>query len=559
MYCDQCEQTPSRLGCTRQGVCGKDPQVAALQDILTYAVRGLCQVAVAARAAGVVDENVNRFTVKALFATLTNVNFDPMRLMALIRETVHLREILKRAIAANGGHMELGDPAASFEPAPDLGGLVRQGEEVGLPIGGGVGSDIQGLQETTLYGLRGVAAYADHAAILGEEDDAVYASIQTKMTQFVDRTLDLEGWVDVALDTGKTNLRAMELLDAGNTSRFGHPQPTEVPLGPRQGKAILVSGHDLKDLDDLLQQTEGKGVYVYTHGEMLPAHAYPAFKRYEHFQGHYGTAWQNQASEFSEFPGPILMTTNCLQAPADDYRDHIFTTGLVGWPGMTHVENGDFGGLIETAIRMPGFPKSEDRGAVWVGYARNTVLQDHPLGRVLDTVVDYTKSGKIRHFFLVGGCDGAKPGRNYYTEFVEKVPQDAVVLTLACGKFRFFDKDLGAIDGVPRLLDVGQCNDAYSAIAIASALADALDVGIEDLPLSLIVSWYEQKAVAILLTLFHLGFRDIRLGPSLPAFISQDVLELLAKKSGIQPIGAVEEDIAACLARKTWVPTGTQP
>lgn len=547
MFCHQCEQTVPGTGCTKQGVCGKSPQAAALQDLLTYAIRGLSQFAVAGRSVGVVDPEVNRFTVKGLFATLTNVDFDPTRLADLIRETVKKREALKRTVAAGGGSTRFEDPAAGFDPAATLEGLVAQGKEVGLPIDRSADPDIRSLQETVLYGIRGVAAYADHAAILGEEDDAVYASVQGALTRLLDRRMGLPDWVALALDTGKANLRAMELLDAGNTGRFGHPQPTPVPLGHVAGKAILVSGHDLKDLEDLLQQTEGRGVSVYTHGEMLPAHGYPALKSYQHFFGHYGTAWQNQQEEFEQFPGAILMTTNCLQRPRDSYRDRIFTTGLVGWPGVTHVPNGDFAQVVDKAVEMQGFPTEEDRGSVWVGYARNTALRDHPLGRVLDTVVDYAKAGKIRHFFLVGGCDGAKPGRNYYTEFVEKAPNDTVILTLACGKFRFFEKDLGAIDGVPRLLDVGQCNDAYSAVVIAAALAEALGVGVNDLPLSLILSWYEQKAVAILLTLFHLGIKGIRLGPSLPEFVTPNVLKVLVENFGIKPITTVEQDLAACL------------
>ena len=547
MFCHQCEQTVPGTGCTKQGVCGKSPQAAALQDLLTYAVRGLSQFAVAGRSVGVVDLEVNRFTVKALFATLTNVDFDPNRLADLIRETVKKREALKQTVAAAGGPARFEDPAAGFDPASTLEGLVAQGEEVGLPIDRGADPDIRSLQETVLYGIRGAAAYADHAAILGQQDDAVYASVQGLLTRLLDRKLGLQDWVASALDTGKANLRAMELLDAGNTGRFGHPQPTPVPLGHVAGKAILVSGHDLKDLEDLLKQTEGRGISVYTHGEMLPAHGYPALKSYKHFVGHYGTAWQNQKDEFERFPGAVLMTTNCLQKPRDSYQGKIFTTGLVGWPGVTHVPNGDFAKVVDKALEMQGFPTEENRGSVWVGYARNTVLRDHPMGRVLDTVVDYAKAGKIRHLFLVGGCDGAKPGRNYYTEFVEKAPKDTVILTLACGKFRFFEKDLGAIDGVPRLLDVGQCNDAYSAIVIATALAEALGVGVNDLPLSLILSWYEQKAVAILLTLFYLGIKGIRLGPTLPEFVTPNVLKVLVENFDIKPITTVEQDLDACL------------
>lgn len=546
MFCNQCEQT-IESGCIKVGVCGKKSDVAALQDLLTYAVRGLSHFTVSGRLVEVNDTDINRFSMKAIFSTLTNVNFDPARLETLIREAVEKREMLKGRILSAGGNILFDDPATTFEPVNDIAGLVKQGEDVRLPIDWDRDEDVRSLQETTLYGIRGAAAYADHAAILGQEDEEVYASLQEKLSQLTDKTLGLQDWVGLALDTGKTNLRAMELLDAGNTGRFGHQEPTQVALGHKAGKAILVTGHDLKDLEDLLKQTEGKGINIYTHGEMLPCHAYPKLKKYTHLVGHFGTAWQNQQKELPDFPGPVLFTTNCIQKPAASYHDHVFTTGLVAWPGITHVENGDFGLVIEKALQMPGYSDDEEKGSVWVGYARNTVLQEHPMGRVIDTLVDYVKAKKIRHFFLVGGCDGAKPGRNYYTEFVEKTPDDTAVLTLACGKFRFFDMDLGAIDGVPRLLDVGQCNDAYSAIVVAAALAEAFGVGLNDLPLSLILSWYEQKAVAILLTLFHLGLKNIRLGPTMPAFLTPNVQKVLVDNFNIQPITTPEADIAACL------------
>ena len=546
MFCNQCEQT-GKDGCTKIGVCGKKPEVAALQDLLTYAVRGLSHFAVAGRAVGVNDADINQFSSKALFSTLTNVNFDPTSLETLIREAADKRELLKDKITSAGGNILFDDPATTFQPAKDIAGLVKQGEEVGLPVDWDRDQDVVSLQETTLYGIRGVAAYADHAAILGQEDDAIYVSLQEKLSKFTDKSLSLQDWVGLTLDTGKTNLRAMELLDAGNTGHFGHPEPTEVSLGHKTGKAILITGHDLKDLKDLLEQTEGKGINIYTHGEMLPCHAYPELKKHSHLVGHFGTAWQNQRKEFPDFPGAILFTTNCIQEPAPSYKERVFTTGLVAWPGTTHVKNGDFGPVIEKALQMPGFTDDKERGSVWVGYARNTVLQKHSMGSVIDTLLDYIKAKKIRHFFLVAGCDGAKPGRNYFTEFVEKAPNDTAILTLGCGKFRFFDLDLGAIDGVPRLLDVGQCNDAYSAIVVATALAEALEVGINDLPLSMILSWYEQKAVAILLTLFHLGVKDIRLGPSMPAFLTPNVQKVLVDNFNIQPITTPEKDIAACL------------
>ncbi len=542
MFCNQCEQTAKGTGCTKWGVCGKSPEVAALQDLLTYAVRGLSHVATEGRRVGVVDADVNRFTAKAIFATLTNVDFDPARFEAWIREAVERREALRAKVATAGGKTTFDDPAASFQPAADQAGMVKQGEEVGLPIDQDRDEDLKSLQEITLYGIRGVAAYADHAAILGQEDDSVYAFIHEALAKLTEKGLGLQDWVGLALKTGEANLRAMELLDAGNTGRFGHPVPTEVPLGHKKGKAILISGHDLKDLEDLLDQTQGKGIHVYTHGEMLPAHGYPELKKYPHFYGHYGTAWQNQKKEFAAFPGAILMTTNCLQEPKEEYKGNIFTTGLVGWPGVTHVKNGDFGPVIEKALELPGFAEDEDKGTVMVGFARNAVLG------VADKVIEAVKAGAIKHFFLVGGCDGAKPGRNYYTEFVEKTPSDTVVLTLACGKFRFFDKKLGDIGGIPRLLDVGQCNDAYSAVQIAVALANAFDCGVNDLPLSLVLSWYEQKAVAILLTLLHLGIKGIRLGPTLPAFITPNVLNVLVENFDIKPISTPDEDLQAILS-----------
>jgi hydroxylamine reductase len=353
--------------------------------------------------------------------------------------------------------------------------------------------------------------------------------------------LELPDWLGLVLRCGEVNLKTMEILDAANTGAYGDPIPTSVPLGPKKGKAILVSGHDLKDLEELLKQTEGKGITIYTHGEMLPAHGYPKLKAYSHFYGHYGTAWQNQQKEFSAFPGAILMTTNCIQRPQESYKGNIFTTGLVGFPGVQHVKNGEFGPVIAKALEMPGFTEDVPGKTVMTGFARNAVLS------AADKVIDLVKSKKIRHFFLVAGCDGAKPGRNYYTEFVEKVPSDCVVLTLACGKFRFFDKDLGTIDGLPRLLDMGQCNDAYSAIQVAVALSKAFGVGVNELPLSLVLSWYEQKAVAILLTLLHLGIQDIHLGPSLPAFTSPNVLQVLVDTFNIKPITTPDEDLKAIL------------
>ncbi|MFP4350412.1 MAG: hydroxylamine reductase [Thermodesulfobacteriota bacterium] len=542
MFCFQCEQTAKGEGCTKIGVCGKQPDVAELQDLLVYAVKGLSVVADEARRRGISDMEVNRFTAKALFSTLTNVDFDPERFVEWIHQCVDLREALKKRVAEAGGSTDFSDEAADFTPAKTKEELVAQGEQVGVKVDADIDEDTRSLRETLIYGLKGMCAYADHAEILGQTDEEVYAFIHRAMAATLDKSKGVPEFFDLCMECGKVNLRTMELLDAGNTGTYGHPVPTRVPLGAKKGKAIVVSGHDLLDLEKLLKQTEGKGIYVYTHGEMLPCHGYPELKKYDHFYGHYGTAWQNQTKEFAEFPGAILMTTNCLQKPQEAYKDRIFTTGLVGWPGVTHIDGEDFSPVIEKALELPGYTEDVPGKEVTVGFGRNAVLG------VADKVVEAVKNGDIRHFFLVGGCDGAKPGRNYYTEFAEKAPKDTVILTLACGKFRFFDKDLGDIGGIPRLLDVGQCNDAYSAIKIALALADAFDCGVNDLPLSMILSWYEQKACVILLTLLYLGIQDMRLGPSLPAFLSPNVLNTLVEKFNIKPISTPEEDIQAAMA-----------
>ena len=541
MFCYQCEQTAKGEGCTKIGVCGKKPDVAELQDLLMYAVKGLSQIAAEGRKVGVRDQAIDHFTCEAIFSTLTNVDFDSDRFVELINQCVAHRDELKQKVAAAGGWTDFTEGPATFVPPKTTEEMVAQGETVGVEAETGLDPDILSLKETLTYGLKGVAAYADHAAILGQTDEKVFDFVHEGMAATLDTSKSVDDMLGLVLKCGEINLRTMELLDNANTGTYGHPVPTQVPLGAKKGKAILVSGHDLKDMEEILKQTEGKGINVYTHGEMLPCHGYPELKKYPHFYGHYGTAWQNQKKEFAEFPGAIVMTTNCIQKPQEVYQDNIFTTGLVGWPGVTHLANKDFTPAIERALELPGFPADTEKGTVTVGFARNAVLG------VADKVVEAVKNKDIRHFFLVAGCDGAKPGRNYYTEFVEKVPEDCVVLTLACGKFRFFDKDLGDIGGIPRLLDVGQCNDAYSAVQIASALADAFGVGVNDLPLSMVLSWYEQKAVAILLTLLYLGIRDIRLGPSLPAFVSENVLNVLVDKFNIMPISSPDEDLKAIL------------
>lgn len=541
MFCYQCEQTAKGEGCIKVGVCGKKPDVASMQDLLTYLLVGLSQVALAGRNAGINDRDINAFICKALFSTLTNVNFDPSRFVSLIGQCVAYRDTLIDKIKAAGGKADFSHDSILITPAASVEGLAAQGEKSGLKTYPAANSDILSLKHILLFGMRGVAAYMDHAMILGKEDDAVYAFLQEGLAALANEKMTLDDGLALVLKCGEMNLKTMELLDAAHTGAYGHPVPTNVPLGAKKGKAILVSGHDLMDLEELLKQTAGKGITIYTHGEMLPAHGYPGLKKYQHFYGHYGTAWQNQLKEFAEFPGAILMTTNCIRQPQESYKSNIFTTGLVGWPAVSHISNRDFTPVIKKALSLPGFAENTNGRSVTVGFGRNAILS------VADTIIEAVKNKDIRHFFLVAGCDGAKPGRNYYTKFVELVPKDCVVLTLACGKFRFFDKDLGDIGGIPRLLDVGQCNDAYSAIQVAVALSKAFDVGVNDLPLSMILSWYEQKAVAILLTLLYLGIKDIRLGPSLPAFISPNVLDVLVKTFNIKPITTPEEDLKAIL------------
>ncbi|HDO30747.1 MAG TPA: hydroxylamine reductase, partial [Desulfobacteraceae bacterium] len=495
MFCNQCEQTAQGTGCSKIGACGKKPEVSDLQDLLMHGVQGLALYAAEGRRRGIVDEEADLFTMQAIFSTLTNVDFDPARFQELIKRAVELRESVKAKVAAAGGRTDFDQAAATFTPADSIDGLAAQGAALDYIRTLDEDENIRSLKQTLLYGLKGIAAYADHAWILGQKDDAIAGFLYEALVALMTTGLSVDACVAVALKAGEINLLAMKILDAGNTGTYGHPVPTTVPLGAKKGKCILISGHDLKDLALLLEQTEGKGINIYTHGEMLPAHGYPELKKYDHFHGHFGTAWQNQHKELPDFPGPVLFTTNCIQKPLDSYRDRVFTTGLVGWPGVNNITNKDYTPLIDKALSMAGFTEDTDKGTVMVGFARNTVLG------VADKIIEGVKTKAIRHFFLVGGCDGAKPGRDYYTKFVEQVPTDCLVLTLACGKFRFFDKNLGDIGGIPRLLDVGQCNDTYSAIQIAVALADAFDCGVNDLPLSIILSWYEQKAVAILLTL----------------------------------------------------------
>jgi len=538
MFCYQCEQTAKGQGCTVAGVCGKTSDAATLQDLLVYMLRGLSQLTIEAGKAGVKDENIDVFTCEALFSTLTNVNFDPEAIATYIRKTAQLQEQLRSRLYAIKAKV---DSTFSLPLEKTTEGLVAQGKRYGIKSEPGIDPDLHSLQWLLTYGLKGVAAYTYHASLFGKQDSKVFDFIHEGLAAPLDKSLGANDFVGLVFKCGEINIRAMELLDAGNTETYGHPVPTKVPLGHKKGKAILVSGHDLIDLENILKQSKDKGIYVYTHGEMLPTHGYPKLNKYPHFYGHYGTAWQNQQKEFAAFPGAILMTTNCIQRPVESYRGNIFTSGPVGYPGVPHISGKDFSPVIQKALKMPGFQEDAEGKTVLVGFGRNAVLS------LADKVIASVKNGHIKRFILVGGCDGAKPGRSYYTEFVEKAPKNTIILTLACGKFRFFDKELGTIDDIPRLLDIGQCNDAYSAVKIAQALADAFGVQINDLPLSLVLSWYEQKAVAILLSLLYLGIKDIRIGPSLPAFITPNILNVLVEKFNIMPIKTPDEDLKAIM------------
>ena len=548
MFCFQCEQTSKGTGCTDFATCGKDEQTAILQDLLVHATKGIAQYAHRARQLGAKDAAIDRFILKGLFITVTNVNFDAEAIGRVIQQAATVRDqarALYEAAAKKAGQTpESPKGPATWQPAPTLAGLVGQGEMVSvLARRDQFGPDATGLQELLIYGIKGAAAYADHAQVLKHESEAVYAYFAEALCYLAEGTPTVDGLFALNMKCGEINLKVMEVLDTAHTSTFGHPVPTPVRVEPIKGKCILISGHDLHDLEELLKQTEGKGINIYTHGEMLPAHGYPALKKYPHLAGNYGGAWQDQKDEFAKFPGAILMTTNCMMEPQQSYQNRIFTTGNVGWPGIPHLPNGSFAPVIQAALAAPGFAADGPDKTILVGFGHNAVLG------VADKVIDAVKSGAIRHFFLVGGCDGAKSGRDYYTEFTEALPKDCVIMTLACGKFRFNKLDFGTIGGIPRLLDIGQCNDAYAAIKIAVALSQAFGCGVNDLPLSLVLSWYEQKAVAILLTLLHLGIKNIRLGPSLPAFVTPTVLNVLVEKFNLMPIKTPEADLAAIFAK----------
>ena len=545
MFCYQCEQTAFGTGCNKVGVCGKQPDTADLQDLLVETAAGVSCYASRLAAAGMDDMEAGRYVIQALFTTVTNVNFTSDSIADWIKRGVALRDRLASDYAKLPGAKE-GSPlpvAATFTLADNVKAMEEEAGAFGIEARKKrMGEDKAGVLYMIIYGLKGASAYADHAFRLGKEDKGIYRMFHDILAFIATEPKDMNELLASALKVGDLNLKVMELLDAANTGTYGHPVPTKVRITPKKGKCILISGHDLKDLHDLLKATEGKGINIYTHGEMLPCHGYPELNKYKHLAGNYGGAWQNQQKEFADFPGPILLTTNCLMPPKQSYVDRVYATGLVAFPGVKHVESGDFGSIVQAALDTPGFDEDGPEKYITVGFGHNTVLG------VADKVIAAVKSGAIRHFYLIGGCDGAKPGRNYYTEFAEKAPKDTVILTLACGKYRFNKLDFGEIGGLPRLLDMGQCNDAYSAIQVALALAKAFDCGVNDLPLSLIISWYEQKAVAVLLTLLHLGIKNIHLGPTLPAFATPAVLDVLVQNFAVKPIGKAEDDLKATLA-----------
>ncbi|USV56769.1 hydroxylamine reductase [Aeromonas encheleia] len=548
MFCVQCEQTirtPAGNGCAyAQGMCGKTAETSDLQDVLIYALQGLSAWALAAREHGVIDNEIDAFVPKAFFATLTNVNFDSARIVGYVNQALAYRQQLAGRLAALAVQVTGLPEAAGFEPGAELLEQLAHAPQTAVNRGKSeVHEDIMGLRLLCLYGLKGAAAYMEHARVLGQQDSEVAAEFHRIMSWLSTDPSELDPLFKCAMEIGLLNFRVMEMLDLGETSAFGHPEPTQARVTPIPGKCILVSGHDMVDLKLILEQTMGTGINVYTHGEMLPALAYPFFKQYPHLVGNYGSAWQNQQKEFANFPGAVVMTSNCIIDPnVGDYSDRIFTRSIVGWPGVTHLEGEDFSAVVAKAQALEGFKHTELEHFITIGFARNALMQAAP------AVIDKVKAGEISHFFLVGGCDGDKAERAYFTEFAKAAPQDSLLLTLGCGKYKFNKLDFGNIGGIPRLLDVGQCNDAYSAIQLALALSEAFECGVNDLPLTLVLSWFEQKAIVILLTLLALGVKDIRTGPTAPAFLTPALLKVLEEQFGLKGTTTAEADLAEILA-----------
>ncbi|MDO5293840.1 MAG: hydroxylamine reductase [bacterium] len=543
MFCYQCEQTAGGKGCTKLGVCGKTPEVANLQDLLLLQCKGIsCYAKQFVEQGGHVDKDIVSFIENCLFTTLTNVNFDVAVHVELLKESQRIKDRLKEKF----GNINNDTLHVTYTLPEEKTQMLRDAPMAGIMYDKNLDPDIRSLRQTIIYGLKGISAYGHQARELGYFSDQVDDFYILALDAVTNDDMSVEELIRWTMRAGEMSIEVMQTLDQANTEVYDNPKAEKVNVHIKKGPFIIVSGHDLKDLDMLLEQTEGKGINIYTHGEMIPCHGYPELKKYKHLVGNFGGAWQDQQKEFDNIPGCILMTTNCLMRPRDSYKDRIFTTAVVGWDGVKHIpykENGykDYSEIINKALELGGFPEDEEPHEILVGFGHHETLSH------ANEIVEAVKSGKIRHFFLIGGCDGARPGRNYYTEFAKMVPKDCIILTLACGKYRFNKLDFGEVAGLPRLLDVGQCNDCYSAVRIATALADAFGTDVNGLPLSIILSWYEQKAVADLLALLSLGIKDIYLGPVLPAFISPNVLQYLVDTFGLKQISNADDDLKTCL------------
>ena len=543
MFCYQCEQTAGGKGCTKMGVCGKTPEVAALQDLLIYQIKGIsCYAKELVEKGENVDKDIVSFIEDSLFTTLTNVNFDADVHVEMLKKSQKIKEALRSKV----GSIKNNTDHATYNLSETKAEMLKDAKKAGIMYDQNLDPDIRSLRQTIIYGLKGISAYGHQARALGYYDDQVDNFYVRALEATTDDNLDVEELIRWTMRTGDMSVAVMKKLDEANTTVYKNPSPQKVNVHIKKGPFIIVSGHDLKDLDMLLKQTEGKGINIYTHGEMIPSHGYPELKKYPHLVGNFGGAWQDQQKEFDDIPGCILMTTNCLMRPRETYKDRIFTTSVVGWDGVKYIgkkEDGtkDFSEIIDKALELGGYKEDQEPHEILVWFGHHDTLSH------AETIVNAVKEGKIRHFFLIGGCDGARPGRNYYTEFAKKVPKDCVILTLACGKYRFNKLEFGEVAGLPRLLDVGQCNDAYSAVRIATALADAFDTDVNGLPLSLIISWYEQKAVADLLALLSLGIKGIYLGPTLPAFLSPNVLQYLVDTFDLRLISTPDDDLKSCL------------
>lgn len=542
MFCYQCEQTMGGKGCTKLGVCGKTPEVANLQDLLIYQLKGIaCYAKPLIDKGELIDKEIVEFVENGLFTTLTNVNFDVDVHIQMLKDSQKLKEAI-RSKAPKGDYPD----QATYNLSETKQDMLKDAVKAGIMYDQDMDADVRSLRYTILYGLKGISAYGHQARFINFYSDQVDQFYFRALEAITNDEVGMEELVRWTMRTGEIAVEVMRVLDDANTTTYKHPRPHKVNVNIKKGPFIIVSGHDLRDLEMLLEQTDGKGINIYTHGEMLPAHGYDGLKKYKHLVGNFGSAWQNQQKEFDNIPGCILMTTNCLMRPRESYKDRIFSTNVVGWDGIIHIgkdENGykDFSSVINKALELGGFKEDEEKQEILVGFGHNATLSH------AEKIVSEVKAGNIGHFFVIGGCDGARPGRNYYTDFAKQVPEDCIILTLACGKYRFNKLEFGEVCGLPRLLDVGQCNDVYSAVKIATSLADAFDTDVNSLPLSIVLSWYEQKAVADLLALLSLGVKGMFLGPSLPAFISPNVLQYLVDTFDLRPISTPEEDLKTCL------------